>query len=353
VADSVAPFSLGTFMSPTRPAFAALVVGNQAYAIDELRLPGSGTLLSADRPSMLDVFSCWDDVWPQLKAAAMQRADGLRTGGVLLDTLQTLAPFRPRQIICAGANYRKHVIDILMDHPGSGSDPAWSLEERRRHAERVMDHRATVGQPFAFVKAVSAVSDPFADLAIPADSIETDWELELGVVIGKAARRVSRHRAFEHVAGYVICNDITARDHIGRPDIPTLGLDFLAGKSGPGFLPLGPLVVPAEFVPNPQDLMLTLRLNGEIMQQESTSNMIFPIARLLEFVSTHVQLLPGDLICTGSPSGNGTHHQRFLRPGDLMEGSIEKLGMQRNRCVAEVLPDNAALHRPFMPLDMP
>ena len=97
--------------------------------------------------------------------------------------------------------------------------------------------------------------------------------------------------------------------------------------------------------------MLTLRLNGETMQHESTANMIFSISQLIVFVSTHMQLLPGDLILTGSPSGNGTHHRRFLRLGDLLEGSIAQLGTQRNRCVAEVLPDGAILHRPFVPLD--
>jgi 2-keto-4-pentenoate hydratase/2-oxohepta-3-ene-1,7-dioic acid hydratase in catechol pathway len=96
--------------------------------------------------------------------------------------------------------------------------------------------------------------------------------------------------------------------------------------------------------------MLTLRLNGEVMQHESTANMIFPIPRLIEFISTHMQLLPGDVICTGSPSGNGTHHHRFLKPGDILEGSIEKLGTQRNRCVAETLAEGAVRHRPFVPL---
>jgi 2,4-didehydro-3-deoxy-L-rhamnonate hydrolase len=350
VSGDESPFSLGTFASSTRKAFPALVVRDNVFAIADLDLSPSSIRLPIARLSMIDVLEIWDDLLPVLNRAVQRLGN---VDSVPRQDLHTLAPLLPRQIVCAGANYRKHVIDLLMDHPASGSDPSASLEERRRHAERVMDHRATVGQPFAFVKGTSAVLDPYADLMLPPDSSETDWELELGVVIGKRTRRVSRDRAMEHVAGYVVCNDISARDHLARPDFPTLGLDFLAGKSSPGFLPLGPVIVPAKFIPNPQDLMITLRLNGETMQNESTSNMIFPIAQLIEYVSTHIQLLPGDVICTGSPSGNGAHYRRFLRPGDELEGTIERLGTQRNRCLAEVLPEGAVVHRPFVALASP
>jgi 2-keto-4-pentenoate hydratase/2-oxohepta-3-ene-1,7-dioic acid hydratase in catechol pathway len=97
---------------------------------------------------------------------------------------------------------------------------------------------------------------------------------------------------------------------------------------------MGPYLVPARFVDKPQDLRITLRLNGEIKQDESTADMIFDIARLLEYLTSRVRLWPGDLLLTGSPSGNGAHTNRFLRPGDVLEGSIEGLGTQRNRCVA-------------------
>jgi 2-keto-4-pentenoate hydratase/2-oxohepta-3-ene-1,7-dioic acid hydratase in catechol pathway len=118
----------------------------------------------------------------------------------------------------------------------------------------------------------------------------------------------------------------------------------------PGFFPLGPVIVPAQFIPDPQDLWIEFKLNGKVMQSESTADMIFNVAHLIEFISTHMQLLPGDVISTGSPSGNGTHYRRFLTPGDVMEGSISGIGVQRNHCVAEVLADGAATHRPFTPL---
>jgi 2,4-didehydro-3-deoxy-L-rhamnonate hydrolase len=114
-----------------------------------------------------------------------------------------------------------------------------------------------------------------------------------------------------------------------------MGMDWIASKGSPTFLPVGPFITPAEFVADPQSLRITLRLNGELMQDESTSDMIFSVARIIEFISQYVQLLPGDLILTGSPSGNGTHYNRFLRPGDVVEGEVTGLGKIRNACVHE------------------
>lgn len=114
-----------------------------------------------------------------------------------------------------------------------------------------------------------------------------------------------------------------------------MGADWIAAKGSPSYLPVGPFLVPAAFVPDPLNLQITLKLNGQVMQNESTADMIFGVARIIEFLSAHVQLWPGDLIATGSPAGNGTHYNRFLKPGDIMEGSITGLGTQRNQCVAE------------------
>lgn len=169
----------------------------------------------------------------------------------------------------------------------------------------------------------------------PADTTQADWELELGVIIGRAARHVSRTEALSYVAGYTIVNDLTSRDKVYRADMKAIGTDWLLSKSSPSFLPMGPYLVPAAFVSDPQQLHLTLKLNGQVMQDEGTDDMIFGVARLIEYISQHVQLWPGDLICTGSPRGNGMHYNRFLRPGDVLEGTITRLGMQRNTCIAE------------------
>src|SRR5690606_14410687 len=150
-------------------------------------------------------------------------------------------------------------------------------------------------------------------------------------------RRVSRAEALDYVAGYVVVNDITLRERVMRRpgDMREMGMDWVASKCAPTFLPMGPYLVPAAFVGDPQRLQVTLKLTGEVMQDESTADMIFDVARLIEALSQHCVLLPGDLICTGSPAGNGVHYGRFLQPGDVLEGSITGLGTQRNPCVAE------------------
>jgi 2,4-diketo-3-deoxy-L-fuconate hydrolase len=163
---------------------------------------------------------------------------------------------------------------------------------------------------------------------------EPDWELELAFVIGKPARYVSRADAMSYIAGYTVANDVTARERIYRPDIKAIGTDWLAGKCLPTFLPMGPFIVPAAFVSDPMRLQITLKLNGDVMQDESTADMIFDIARQVEYLSSRMQLMPGDVVCTGSPAGNGAHYGRYLRDGDVMEGTIAEIGTIRNPCVA-------------------
>ena len=342
------PFTLGTVASDGGESYPAIVLEEFAFSIPEI-LRKAGDLGLPLMPTMIDILDKWEVCWPFLAAAARALAAHHSTGEPL-SSLRILAPVRPRQIICAGANYRQHVVELMISHEAA-TIPGSSLEDRRQEAERIMDHRSKYGQPYAFVKPYSSILDPFANLVVPSDSVELDWELELGVVIGRPARRVPRSNALDHVAGYVIVNDVSARDHISRPDFPSLGLDYIAGKGGPGFFPIGPYILPSAFVPDPQKLMLTLKLNGDVMQHESTQDMIFPVAQLVEFLSVHMQLLPGDVISTGSPSGNGAHFKRFLRPGDVMESSIDGLGVQRNLCVAETLLPDAVLHRPFTALE--
>ena len=174
------------------------------------------------------------------------------------------------------------------------------------------------------------------DVVLPADCAQPDWELELAAVIGRSARRVPREDALDCVAGYMICNDVTSRDALIRPDARGLGLDWLAGKNSPTFLPAGPLFVPAAHAGDPADLRITLTVNGKTMQDESTADMVFDVAALVAFISKVAELRPGDLVLTGSPAGNGASLGVFLAPGDVMEGTITGLGTQRNVCVAEV-----------------
>jgi 2-keto-4-pentenoate hydratase/2-oxohepta-3-ene-1,7-dioic acid hydratase in catechol pathway len=331
-------FALGSFSAAGSPPFAGLVIGDRVLALHALEPLARRLGVALRGRTMLEVLEHWVPnchALTILTTAMTEPAQAsLARRALPAGQLRTHAPVQPRQIFCAGANYRKHVIDLILDQPVT-VDAATPREERRRHAEALMDHRAAKGKPFVFAKLPSCLAGPMDDILLPFDMQQADWELELVAVIGKPARRVPAARALEYVAGYTIGNDLTGREMLARPDLPSMGHDWLAGKCAPTFLALGPYIVPSQFVADPQRLQITLRLNGQIMQDESTADMIFPVARLIEWISTHVQLLPGDLIMTGSPSGNGTHHQRFLQVADVLEGTLTGLGTQRNRCIAE------------------
>ena len=186
------------------------------------------------------------------------------------------------------------------------------------------------------MKSVSSISGPLDDLVLPEFSSKIDWELELAVVIGAPTLRASRSEYSNSVAGYMMVNDITARDKVRRTDVGALGPDWLASKGAPGFLPMGPYFVPREFVADPHDLGLRLKVNGELMQDDRTSDMTFDIGRQIECISAQVLMLPGDVLCTGSPAGNGVARGRFLKPGDLIEAEIEGLGQQVVHCVSSL-----------------
>jgi 2,4-diketo-3-deoxy-L-fuconate hydrolase len=300
-------FALGVLSAGDAPPFTALVVDDRARELPE---------------SVTELLSDWGAALPRLRALAAE-PDGWRP----LDGLTVHAPVAPRQVLQAGANYRTHVIDLAVKH--SSGKPE---EQVRAEAAAMMDRRIAEGEPYFFLGLPTVVAGPHDDLVLPAYSEQHDWELELAAVIGKPAFEVDREHALEHVAGYTIVNDVTTRDLVFRRDMPEIGTDWFRAKNAPGFLPTGPWVVPAEFVP--EHPTIVLRLNGDVMQDESTKDMIFDVAALVAAASRTVPLLPGDLVLTGSPAGNGLHHGRLLRAGDVMEGTITALGTQRVRCVA-------------------
>ncbi|HZF46073.1 MAG TPA: fumarylacetoacetate hydrolase family protein, partial [Sphingomonadaceae bacterium] len=207
-------------------------------------------------------------------------------------------------------------------------------EELRARVEAMMDERAKA-LPFVFLKLPSCVIGPQDEVVLPYDVEKPDWELELGVVIGKRAHRISPEEAMDHVAGFAVVNDVTARELIFRRDGSAIGADWLSGKSFPTFLPFGPMIVPKEQIADPYALNLKLSVNGKTYQDESTADMMVSIERQVAYLASRVVLEPGDLICTGSPYGNGSAFGVFLKPGDVMEGTITGLGTQRNPCVAE------------------
>ncbi|HJR12311.1 MAG TPA: fumarylacetoacetate hydrolase family protein [Rhodanobacteraceae bacterium] len=195
------------------------------------------------------------------------------------------------------------------------------------------DHAAESGQPVPeqpvlFMKATSAIVGAFDDVVIPRGATKVDWEVELGVVIGDAARNVPRDTALDHVAGYLIVNDVSERafqfDHGGQ---------WVKGKSCDTFAPLGPWLVTRDEVPDPQNLAMWLSVNGHRYQDGNTRTMIFDVATLVSHISRYMTLLPGDVISTGTPPGVGLGQKPpvYLKPGDVMELGIAGLGMQRQR----------------------
>ncbi len=313
------PYALGTFR--TDREFAGLVVGTRVHPIDEIA--GLRT------PSVRDLIEGWDAVQPELAAMTDQEA----RDSIDLATLQVLPPVQPRQIFQSGANYRTHVMDLAVADRKTGETR--TDEEIRTEIGRLQDERSASGEPYVFTGLVSAMCGAYDDVMLPEGTSKNDFELELAAVIGRPARRVPVSDALSYVVGYTIVNDITTREWVWRRDLPELGTDWFKAKNSPTFLPTGPFVVPAEFVGDPMDLQVTLRLNGDTMQNESTKDMIFDVAQLVAYCSRIATLLPGDLVLTGSPAGNGIHWGRLLQPGDVMESEITRLGSQRNTCIAE------------------
>ncbi|MCW2396877.1 MULTISPECIES: fumarylacetoacetate hydrolase family protein [unclassified Sphingobium] len=284
-----------------------------------------------DLPGLL---AAWDEILPQIERWAADEA--AFASAQSFAEADVRAPYRPGQVFCTGANYKKHVVGLVMGDPSmrTADAEAMSDDERRRRVEEMMDARAQA-EPYCFIKLPSCVVGPRDAVVLPRNVIKPDWELELGVVIGKPARHVSAAQAVDHVAGFVVVNDVTAREQIFRRDAGGLGADWLSGKCFPTFLPFGPMIVPRQYVADPYDLTITLSVNGKVYQNESTRDMMVSIERQIAYLSDRVELMPGDVICTGSPYGNGSAFGVFLQPGDEMEGTITGLGTQRNRCVAE------------------
>ncbi|MFJ9153261.1 fumarylacetoacetate hydrolase family protein [Streptomyces sp. NPDC102270] len=309
------PFALGTFSAPGRTPSAGLV-------LPEGRVLDLGT-------TALALLERWDEELPRLHGLAGDPAGDWLS----LDDLDVHAPVEPRQIFQSGANYRQHVIDLEVAH--RAPDDPRTVEEARAEIAAIMDQRAAEDLPYVFIGLPTTITGPYDDVVLPSWARKPDWELELAAVISRPTHRVTVEEALEHVAGYTIANDLTDRSTVFRRDMPAIGTDWLRCKNAPGFTPLGPWIVPAGSIADPSDLRVTLKLNGETMQDESTKDMIFGVARLVSYISQTAQLLPGDLVLTGSPAGNGMHWGRLLRDGDVMDGSVTGLGAQRTHCVAE------------------
>jgi len=319
-------FRLGCFRKAGGPPFVGVVLNERVTPLSQLQAGyTSGT-------TMIDLLQDWSESMGRLKVSV---ARGLEDG-FPVKSLEACAPVpKAPQVFCTGTNYASHVVQMMIAVGLSPDTDAMNAEQRRAYGEAYVARQKVESSPYVFMKPSTAISGPNDPLVLPSYSAKSDWELELGAVIGRPAYRVSRADALSYVAGYMVVNDMTARDKVFRKDPGAFGPDWVASKGAPGFLPTGPYLVPAEFIPDPYALRMQLWLNGETMQDDYTRNMTFDIARQIEFVSTYARMLPGDILCTGTPGGNGVTRGRFLRQGDLMEAEIEGLGRQSVRCMQQ------------------
>jgi len=197
----------------------------------------------------------------------------------------------------------------------------------RDHAEETNSKVPT--EPILFMKATTSIIGPDDDVMLPKGAEKGDWECELGIVIGTKAQYVSEADVSKHVAGYCVFNDVSERHF----QIERLG-QWTKGKSCDTFGPMGPWMVTADEVPDPQNLAMTCEVSGQVMQNGSTKNMIFNCVQLVSYISQFMTLMPGDVIPTGTPAGVGLGRKRFLKAGDTMRLTIAGLGEQKQRVVA-------------------
>jgi len=225
-----------------------------------------------------------------------------------LSDIQLAAPIpRPRKnIMCLGWNYAEHAKETALIRGQDTKAPEY---------------------PVIFTKAPTTVNSPYGNIIIdPQVSVEIDWEAELAVIIGNGGKNISEENAMSHVFGYTVLNDVSARDLQSRHK------QFFKGKSVDGYCPMGPWIVTADEIKDPQQLVVRLRVNGITKQEGNTSMMVFPISTIIATLSKGMTLEPGDIIATGTPSGVGfaRNPPEFLKAGDVMETEIEGIGILRN-----------------------
>jgi 2,4-didehydro-3-deoxy-L-rhamnonate hydrolase len=285
----------------------ALIEGERAYRLDDvLGAMGGVPVVVPDGADAATILAT-----PALATAARSAIEALpgliSRGAAPSYPLYNLGPPvpRPGKIVCAGRNYADHAKELGNDVPT---------------------------RPILFAKLVTSVRGPFDDVVRPREVDDLDYEAELCVVIGTGGRRIPKDRALAHVAGYCCANDVSARNaQLG------LGDQWLRGKSFDTFCPIGPWIVSADEIPDPQAVKLRCRVDGVLRQDGNTADMIFDVVTLVSYISDAFTLEPGDLILTGTPSGvaMGQHPAPWLQPGQLCEVEIPGIGTIANRIVAE------------------
>jgi 2-keto-4-pentenoate hydratase/2-oxohepta-3-ene-1,7-dioic acid hydratase in catechol pathway len=254
--------------------------------------------------------------WPRF---AKKKWSPGKSKGIPLAKVRLLAPLPdPGTIYCAGANYTDHMEEMA--------------RAQNRPAGPNMKEQGE--KPWHFIKASASVTGPGAVVKLPAYSKAVDWEVELAAVIGRTAKDLPVEKALDCVAGYTIANDLSARDAMRRDKVPPgtpFHYDWVSQKCFDGACPLGPWIVPAAQIGDPQRLGLKLWIGDELMQDSNSAKMIFSTAEQIAMLSSRVTLRPGDVILTGTPAGVGLPRGRFLRPGETVRLWIENIGELKHR----------------------
>ena len=302
-------YKLATYQTADGPR-AGLIVDDQIFDAAKItRKPAYATVLG--------ILNDWGKAQGALKDAAAKAAKS--KGGQPLAKAKLLAPVLwPSAIYCAGANYQDHANEMAA----------------RENRPPPPDPHTLGLESWHFIKASRTIANPGQTIKISNYSKKMDWEVELAAVIGKPAKNVPVNKALSVVAGYTIANDLSARDRGRRPHVPDnspFKADWVAHKSFDGSCPLGPWIVPASDIKDPQNLGIKLWVNGELKQDSHTSQMIFNLSEQIAHLSSRLTLHPGDLILTGTPAGVGAGRGEFLKAGDTVKLWIENIGEISNK----------------------
>jgi 2-keto-4-pentenoate hydratase/2-oxohepta-3-ene-1,7-dioic acid hydratase in catechol pathway len=303
-------YMLVTYKSAKGPR-AGIAVGDKLF-------DAAALTRKAGYSSVLAILNEWSSAKGVLKKAAAAAAKS-KLKSMPLARTKLLAPVLwPSAIYCAGANYSDHMLEMANLQ---GIPPAPDPHE--------------VGlKPWHFIKASRSVTGDKATVKLPASSNAIDWEAELGAVIGKTAKNVPLAKALDYVAGYTVANELSARD-LGKrnqlPDSSPFKWDWVGQKCFDDACPIGPGIVPASDIKDPQKLGIKLWVNDVIKQDSNTSDMIFTLAEQIEQLSSRITLHPGDIILTGTPAGVGAARREFLKAGDVTKVWVENVGTLTNK----------------------
>ncbi|HXF89729.1 MAG TPA: fumarylacetoacetate hydrolase family protein [Xanthobacteraceae bacterium] len=306
----MASYRLVSYQSPTGPR-AGIVVGDNVY-------DAAALTRNAAYATVLGILNDWKRAEVAMRRAAAS-VTKRKAKGRPLERTKLLAPVLwPSAIYCAGANYTDHMLEMA----------------RLQNIPPAPDPHEVGLKPWHFIKAPRTVVGDRATVKLPAASNAIDWEAELGAVIGRTAKNAPLEKALDYVAGYTIANELSARDLGRRPQLPDQSpfkFDWVGQKCFDDACPLGPWIVPARDIKDPQRLGIKLWVNDVLKQDSNTSQMIFTLAEQIAHLSSLITLYPGDVILTGTPAGVGAARREFLKRGDVSKVWIEGIGTLTNK----------------------